>query len=511
VYKPELATVATALGRVLGPQPADLPWLWGYDPQALAHAVTARMMALEQQAAQTPCPRILLVTGDPLAFWAGFLGALAVPSVLFLGNPAWGSAEWHQVLTLAQPQVIWGDYPRDRAAQPGDRPWDRWQYWDQSYPCDRPVPALAPGWILIPTGGTSGRLRFVIHTEASLRAAVGGLQRSGLVSAPGQIHSFCTLPWHHVSGLMQGLRSLFTGGQLISLSFKTLEQQIQDCPEPLATYPLSSRPFFLSLVPTQLQRLLQHPQAVPGLTQFQAIFLGGAPPWPALLDRGRALQLPLAPTYGMTETAAQIATLNPVDFLGGQGGCGQVLPHGQVQVVAGDQGLPPGAVGQIQIRSASLALGYYSLDPKTQAPRLDRWSASPFQPDDLGIMDSMGCLQVVGRSSDKIITGGENVFPVEVESAIRGTGLVADVAVLGMPDALWGEAVVAVYGPVEAGAGEGLGALRRILRSQMAPHKCPKYWLKVDLLPRNDQGKIDRQRLKALVELQHLDLRDTPS
>ncbi|MGA1283467.1 MAG: AMP-binding protein, partial [Prochlorothrix sp.] len=180
---------------------------------------------------------------------------------------------------------------------------------------------------MISTGGSSGQLRFVVHTLATLGAAVWGLQRSALIPPPGQIHSFCTLPFHHVSGLMQGLRSWGTGGQMITLPFRSLEQSLAQGGGTLAQWPIDRLPFCLSLVPTQLQRLLDLPGSAPWLAQFAVIFLGGAPPWPSLLDRARALGLPLAPTYGMTETAAMVTVLAPADFGRGRSGCGPALPH----------------------------------------------------------------------------------------------------------------------------------------------------------------------------------------
>jgi o-succinylbenzoate---CoA ligase len=140
----------------------------------------------------------------------------------------------------------------------------------------------------------------------------------------------------------------------------------------------------------------------------------------------------------MTETAAQIATLKPAEFLQGKSGCGQVLPHAILTIVP-DSVLPQvssasSPFGRIAIQAKSLMLGYFP----DAAPHFDKLLT-----DDLGYFDAQGNLQIVGRSSRKIITGGENVFPTEVEAAIRATGLVADVYVVGMPDQIWGEAIVA--------------------------------------------------------------------
>lgn len=308
-----------------------------------------------------------------------------------------------------------------------------------------------------------------------------------------QIHAFCVLPLYHVSGLMQILRSLLTGGRLAILPFKQLEHSLTQSAIDSSillqsisglTQPFDSEPFFLSLVPTQLQRLLQNPVAVDWLQQFPTIFVGGAPAWPELLTIARQQQLPLAPTYGMTETAAQIATLKPHQFLQGATGCGQILPHARVEI---KDAASAADVGLITIQAKSLMLGYF---PDATRPE-------QFWTDDLGYLDTQGILHVVGRNSQKIITGGENVFATEVEAAIRATGLVNDVCVVGMPDQTWGEVVTAVYVPSSAAVSQF--ELKAALAPRLSSFKHPKQWIAVDTLSRNAQGKINPEYLKQIL------------
>jgi O-succinylbenzoic acid--CoA ligase len=120
--------------------------------------------------------------------------------------------------------------------------------------------------------------------------------------------------------------------------------------------------------------------------------------------------------------------------------------------------------------------------------------------DDLGFLNRQDYLTIVGRRSHKIITGGENVFPEEVEAAIQATNLVEDVGVVGMPDRYWGEVIVAIYRPqngteVKAIAPE---TWRFLLSRTLAKFKHPKYWIAVEQLPRNAQGKINREQLKQI-------------
>ncbi|MEB3274166.1 MAG: AMP-binding protein [Prochlorothrix sp.] len=484
----------------------------------------------------------------------------------------------------SQPNQLQQAQAQTDRSQPNRSQPDRSQP-DQSQP-SRSQPSRSPlqaGWILISTGGSSGQLRFVIHTLETLGAAVDGLRRSSLIPAPGHIHSFCTLPFHHVSGLMQGLRSWGTGGQLVTLPFKTLETALLQTPNQLAAYPLNQLPFCLSLVPTQLQRLLAAPAAPAWLAQFALIFLGGAPPWPTLLDRGRALGLPLAPTYGMTETAAMVTVLAPKDFLQGRSGAGPALPHVSLTVAPGaGQGPNSEPIGPLHIQTPALGLGDYSLQvsssradlpadlpatpqglaqqlgypPETGPPVTARdgtstrdeankegiptlhiWERDRFCPDDWGRVGTHGSLELLGRESSKIITGGENVFPAEVEAAIWASGVVTDVVVLGQPDSVWGERVVAVYVPQKGGLKSSdkdrphsqfhsqfhsrsqteskpdspsqetdsvteiepttiETHLRRWVRQHLAAYKCPKQWIQRDRLPRNAQGKLDRSQLQ---------------
>jgi O-succinylbenzoic acid--CoA ligase len=295
-----------------------------------------------------------------------------------------------------------------------------------------------------------------------------------------QVNSFCVLPLYHVSGLMQFLRSFTTGGKLVILPFKTVESYQTPAIQPAK--------FFISLVPTQLQRLLQNDELAQWLAQFQTVLLGGAPAWKQLLEKARFHNIRLAPTYGMTETASQIATLKPDDFLQGKTNSGEILPHAQVTIYhQKGEVLNPNQIGNITIQAKSLALGYYP----------HAWEIQGYlQVDDLGFIDAQGYLNIIGRSSDKIITGGENVYPAEVESAIRETQMVVDVCVIGVPDKHWGQTLTAIYIPPDANT--SILEIETLLKQKLSKFKVPKHWICLDDLPRNAQGKINRQALQQI-------------
>jgi O-succinylbenzoic acid--CoA ligase len=477
-------------------------WLIGMGDRPGAEQFTERFnQRVHELTALTPqgdYPRILLAESEPVHFLAGFMAACTTQCPVFLGNPHWADIEWQQVISLTQPDRIWTSVPL-RDPRINDGPTDSQGLsgvgclslstsfctsLTRSALSDDPVgqqhTTATPGHIMIPTGGSSGQIRFVIHTWNTLMASVYGFQRYFQVES---IDSCCVLPLYHVSGLMQAMRCLVTGGKLAILPFKVLESGL--------SLPFDPSTFFLSLVPTQLQRLLQCMNATHPLAQFKTVLLGGAPAWDELLEAARHQQIRLAPTYGMTETASQVATLKPQEFLAGSTGVGPPLPHGSIQIYD-HQGMPVAShqVGQVVLQAESLALGYYG----------DRPFDPVFYTDDMGYLDERGNLHLVGRRSRKIITGGENVFPDEVEAAIRATGLVADVAVIGMGDRHWGEVVMALYVPSDPAFTPA--HLTNVLTGKLSRFKHPKHWLAVDSLPRNAQGKLDYSHLHQLASHQ---------
>ncbi|NJR49276.1 MAG: 2-succinylbenzoate--CoA ligase [Leptolyngbyaceae cyanobacterium CSU_1_3] len=460
--------MATPLIHLL--QRSQEDWLIGYSTQKLIHLTQAHYQEITPQT-QT----ILLAERDPICFLAGFIAACSTNAQIFLCNPDWVQQEWQQVFALVQPDLIWGDVAKhwrvDRQTnQKTNGLGEKFvPFTNQS----SPKSAAQFATIMIPTGGTSGKIRFAMHTWSTLTASAQGFKTYFEVD---RVHSCCVLPLYHVSGLMQFMRSFTSGGKLAILPWRAIATQ--------ATSAIDPQEFFLSLVPTQLQQLLL---VAPLLAQFRTILLGGAPAWPELLKEAQALQLAIAPTYGMTETASQIATLKPEDFLREQYNCGLPLPHAQITIRSTTgQILEAGQIGRIIIQSDSLMLGYY--------PHL--LNRSTYEPDDLGFLDSQGYLHIVGRNSNKIITGGENVFPSEVEAAIFATKMVRDVCVVGISDPIWGQIVAAVYVSNPIVPSEKLASA---LEGKLSKFKHPKCWVAIAALPRTAHGKINLDQLRQII------------
>lgn len=326
------------------------------------------------------------------------------------------------------------------------------------------APNPARGWLCIPTGGSSGSLKFARHDEQTLSAAVRGFCDHFQLK---HVNAVDVLPPWHVSGLMARVRCAATGGQHVAWEWKRLEA---------GDFPAvpTGEPWVLSLVPTQLQRLLQRPSACAWLKRFHLVFLGGGPVWPALAEAATAAEIPVVLSYGMTETAAMVTAQLPGDFHNGDRSSGKPMPH--VRVTLNDESV-------VCIAGASVMRGYLG------KPDL----AGDFQTADWGRWGDCGRLHIAGRRDEVAITGGEKVNLSEVEAVLRGLPGFDEVAVIAVPHAEWGEAVTACYvGPKDAVSDQ-------VINSHLLRHQRPKYWLAFapEEWPRNAQGKLNRAALRA--------------
>ena len=239
----------------------------------------------------------------------------------------------------------------------------------------RNQPKPRRGWLCLPTGGTGGVVKFARHDERTLGAAARGFRAHFNLT---RVNAVGVLPPHHVSGLMARVRCAATGGEYIDWNWKQLEAGRR----PL----IKAGPWVISLVPTQLQRLLRSRAAVVWLRRFEIIFLGGGPVWTELADKAAKAQLRISLSYGLTETAAMVAALRPREFAAGERGCGRALPHARLRIGRG---------GVVRISGRSLFRGYAG----------DRRRAAEFATGDLGSIDASGGLHILGRRDAVIITG----------------------------------------------------------------------------------------------------------
>lgn len=368
-------------------------------------------------------------------------------------------------------------------------------------------PALVLG-----SGGSSGGRRWCLqplaHLQASAAACGDWLTSQGI--DPGRCLHLDALPLHHVSGLMPLLRSRCWDAELRWLPPALLRQPEQ---LPLACPLPAGRPVLLSLVPTQLHRLLASPEAINWLRQCAVIWLGGAALADDLAARARHAGLPLAPCYGATETAAMVCALPPQRFLAGERGCGPPLSDVELRLA--------GARGAIAVRCGRLSPGWFEagrLQPFRDAEGWWRsgdaggWSGgvssgqqSNQQSSPAGIQQAAAAnrrsLIIHGRLDGAIHSGGDTVFPEQVRQRllqlIRDQGRpVQELLLLPETDPLWGERLVALVRlqaanpPGQAGTTEAqeLAQLAALARA-LPPSQRPARWLSCPSLAPDESGK----------------------
>ncbi len=346
----------------------------------------------------------------------------------------------------------------------------------------RPLDRAAPAAVMF-TSGTSGTPKAALLTVGAFQAsATASAARIGALPDDNWL---CVLPLYHVGGLSIVYRSALYGTAFTLLPRFDAAQ--------VAGAMLRGAVTLASLVPTMLYRLLDHlPSAPPRL---RLILLGGAAPSAELLERAHALGLPVATTYGLTEAASQVATALPELARRKLGTVGQPLDGTEVQIVgADDQPLPPYAEGEICVRGATLMQGYLN-DPEATARALrGGW----LHTGDIGYRDDAGDLFVLVRRSDLIVSGGENVYPAEVEAALKSHPAVAEALVVGLPDAEWGQIVGALV-TLHAGAALTEAELLAHVQGRLARYKQPRRLRIVSAMPLTATGKPNRPAARELL------------
>ncbi|WP_335999350.1 o-succinylbenzoate--CoA ligase [Halorientalis halophila] len=336
--------------------------------------------------------------------------------------------------------------------------------------------------LILFTSGTTGRPKGVRLTVGNLVAsATASAYRLGV--SPDD-RWCCCLPAYHMGGLAPILRSALYGSTVVI-------QRTFD-PEATANVVAARDVTGISLVPTMLSRMLDAGWTPPEHLRF--VLLGGAPATDALLDRCREFDVPAYPTYGMTETASQIATATPAQTAAHEGTVGQPLVNTTVTVVDEDgEPVGPGESGEIVVDGPTVTAGY--LDPEVTEAAVGEYG---LHTGDVGTRDADGRLWVHNRKDDRIVTGGENVDPGEVVAVLRDHDAVRDAAVVGLDDPEWGERVAALVVPSE-GAAPTVEAIESHCRERLAGFKLPRTVTFAEELPRTASGTVDREAVRALL------------
>lgn len=339
----------------------------------------------------------------------------------------------------------------------------------------RPAPGDEAPLAILFTSGSSGAPKGVeLSRRAFFAAAAASAENLGW--RPDDRWLLC-MPIAHVGGLSVVLRCLAARRAVVLSPWTgSIADLLSEIEERRAT--------ILSLVPTMLARVLEEGAPRPLPEHVRAVLLGGDGASARLLEEAATRGVPVLTTYGMTEACSQVATLSPGERASSTTGVGRPLPGTEVRVVD----------GEIQVRSRTLLTRYLPAD-RWPPPLLEGgW----FPTEDLGRLDDAGYLHVTGRRSDRIVTGGENVDPREVEGVLLGCPGVRAACVFGVRDERWGEIVGAalVLDDASRASVERVGAY---VRSELAAHKRPRLFAPVGRLVLNGAGKVDRRQTAAEV------------
>ena len=337
----------------------------------------------------------------------------------------------------------------------------------------------APHCILY-TSGTTGHPKGVVLTYGNhWWNAVGSCLNLGL--SPDDRWLAC-LPLFHVGGLAILLRSVIYGNAAI----------VHEAFDPVAVNQTidAEAVTIISVVSVMLRRMLAARGGQPYPPSLRCVLLGGGPAARDLLEDCARRGVPVVQTYGLTETASQVATLAPEDALRKLGSAGKPLFPTEVGIVRDGAEAAAGQVGEIVVRSPTVTPGYVDRPEATARALRAGW----LHTGDLGYLDDEGYLYVVDRRDDLIISGGENVYPAEVETVLLSHPAVDDAGVAGIPDERWGQVPVA-FVKLRPGLTLTAAELETYCAERLARYKVPTQFYFVESLPRNAAGKLPRREL----------------
>ncbi|RZI76770.1 MAG: AMP-dependent synthetase [Pseudomonas sp.] len=346
------------------------------------------------------------------------------------------------------------------------------------------------------TGGTTGRAKGVMLSHANFWSA-SMTRGAELNNSPDSV-SLLVAPLFHVAGLGRLIGQSIVGGSCITLPQFRAEVVL----DAIERHGISD----IIVVPTMLQALLEAPGfAAMRVQSLTRIAFGAAPMPPDLLDRALAVwpDADFFQAYGMTETAGAVCINMPINHRPSTRDSSRLRSVGraglgaEIRIVdAKGRECPRGEAGELKVRGPMVTRGYWNLPDVTAQTLRDGW----LHTGDGARMEADGYIFMTDRIKDMIITGGENVYPAEVEAALRSHPDVTDAAVIGMPDTRWGESVHAVI-VVRPGADAEPDILKAVLqawcRTQLAGYKCPRSVSFVEAMPLSAAGKVLKTSLRA--------------
>ena len=374
-------------------------------------------------------------------------------------------------------------------------PWVSYEAWRDRAPDSDPMVPSGPQDVAIQmyTSGTTGHPKGVQLTNwnfEALRPKFEAEMPDWYRWKPEDV-SLVAMPVFHIGGTGWALLGFYQGAKHVVVK--------DFVPALVLDLMLKHRTNRIFFVPAVILMMLQ----VPGVRQadfsfLDVIFYGASPiPLDLLRDAVTVFKCGFCQLYGMTESTGLGTYLPPEDHdLAGtprMRSCGKALPGVEIRVVdASDQDVPAGQVGEILLRTPSIMKGYWNQPAETEKAMRGGW----YHSGDAGYLDAEGYLYIHDRVKDMIVSGGENIYPAEIENALFGHPAIADVAVIGVPDERWGEAVKAVV-VLKPGASLDAGDLIAWSRERIAGFKTPRSVDFVEALPRNPSGKLLKREIRA--------------
>ena len=493
------------LDRIAQTQPERCAIQWLDNASADSEPVRLTYAALVQQslaAAKQLQARHGIATGDRVA-WLGMnhpaqlvllfalarLGAMLVPL-----NHRLSPAEWQAVLADCSPSLLVHDAhlePAAHALSEATRLPLLSAVAIETAPVEpHPMPEADP-WdspaLLVYTSGTTGMPKAAVHTQGNLLSNMAIAAEAQAMSASDTV--LTVLPLFHVGGLcIQTLPALSVGASVILHARFDATATLQAIERERSTLTLQ--------VPATLKALYEHPRwPSADLSSLRSVWAGSSILPAAALTGFHERGIPVCNVYGSTETGPFSIALPPERAIDHAGTCGWPAVGVEVKLCeAQGAPVPTGAVGEICVRAPNVVQTYWP-----QQPAVD--SEGFFHSGDLARQAEDGSFSVVGRSKDMIISGGENIYPAEIENALLAHPVVSECAVVAASDPRWGEVAVAVVVLAPGStAGDGWEVpLKAHLEDRLARYKQPRRWLALEALPKTALGKVQKAALKALL------------
>ncbi len=438
------------------------------------HDDTAATASALQRAGVLAGDRVLWCSQPSLASVTWLIGALRLGAIVVPISPSLTSGEIDHVVHDVRPRAATIELPEQQRAILGADPdvvtqvigtplptsIDRTLVLDSARPDDDAL--------IVYTSGTTGNPKGAVHTHRSLLAGVESLQQAWGWQSDDRL--ILTLPLFHVHGLCAGLfGTLATGASAL----------VFDRFDPTAVFDAAPTSTMFFGVPTMYHRLAQTDR-LGDLAAMRLCVSGSAALAPDLWQVFNRQGVSVLERYGMSETLLTLS--NPLRGDRRPGSVGLPLPGVEAEVAEPDDG----GVGELIVRGPSLFRGYWG---RPDTARTDQWFATG----DLASLADDGYFSIRGRRTELIITGGHNVYPAEVEAVLSRHASVAEVAVVGMPSAEWGETVVAFV--VGRNGAPDIAELTLLVARELAPFKHPREFRVIDALPRNAMGKVTRRAL----------------